>query len=32
MAVYITAIQTAQLKMTNDKNKSNHITGSYKYI
>jgi hypothetical protein len=32
MAIYITAICTAQLKMTNDKNKSNKMTGSYKYI
>ena len=32
MAVYITAICTAQLKMSNDKNKTNQTTGSYKYV
>jgi len=31
MAIYITALRTARPKMT-DKNKSNQMTGSYKYV
>jgi hypothetical protein len=32
MAVYVTAICTAQPKTTNYKNKTNQMTGSHKYI